>query len=57
MQDDNIMNLMVKFGMENPKGFQWKDVFDYLVLNGIDMETAKQEINFQIDTMEILDNE
>ena len=57
MNHDKIMNLMMEFGRNNPSGFQQKELLDFLVSNGIDMEEAKNEMDFQDMTMDLLDDD
>lgn len=57
MNHDKIMNLMMEFGRNNPDGFQQKELLDFLVSNGIDMEEAKKEMDFQDMTMDIFDED
>lgn len=57
MNHDKIMNLMMEFGRNNPDGFQQKELLDFLVSNGIDMDEAKKEMDFQDMTMDIFDDD
>jgi len=57
MNHDKIMNLMMEFGRNNPDGFNQKELLDFLVSNGIDIEEAKKEMDFQDMTMDILDDD
>jgi len=57
MNHDKIMNLMMEFGRNNPGPFQQKELLDFLVSNGIDIEDVKKEMDFQNMTMDLLDDD
>lgn len=57
MNHDKIMNLMMEFGRNNPDDFNQKELLDFLVSNGVDIEEAKKEMDFQDMTMDLLDDD